>query len=224
MKLVSSSIQHTSAARDAEEGPASGRRLVTRQGASTEVALDADGERIQVRDPVGRLIFEYHPETGRSVITVPSGDLSFAAPNGDIDLVAGGEVRCRGARGVTIAGGAEDDAAKLDLAGSEARLGARRLEVSGERAELLFAEATYHGVRLSAAVDQARIVASRIETLAVDVFERVKRSIRRVEEVDQLEAGRVRALVTGSYSVRSGHASIVADDDVAIDGKRVHLG
>ncbi|AUX31882.1 MULTISPECIES: DUF3540 domain-containing protein [Sorangium] len=209
-----------------EAAPASERRLTTRSGASAAVSTDGERERIEVRDPAGRLVFEYRPDLGRGLLSVPAGDLALAAPQGNIDLVAGGAIRCRGAGGVTLEAGDGDASARpsLALGQTEARLGARAVKLVGERAEVLFAEASYRGVQLSAAVEQVKVVADRMETLATHVFERLKRSFRRVEDLDELLAGRVRTRASGAYSVKGGHASIEAEDDVKIDGKRIHLG
>ena len=206
--------------------PASERRLTTRSGASTAVSADGERERIEVRDPAGRLVFEYRPDLGRGLLSVPTGDLALSAPQGNIDLVAGGAIRCRGAGGVALEAGDGEPSARpsLALGQTEVRLGARTLKLVGERAEVLFAEASYRGVQLSAAVEQVKVVADRMETVAVHVLERLKRSFRRVEDLDELLAGRVRTRASGAYSVKGGHTSIEAEDDVKIDGKRIHLG
>lgn len=201
--------------------PASGRRLTTLSGASALVKDDS----IQVRDPGGRLIFEYDAETGRGSLTMPSGNLALHAPHGDIELVAGGAVRCRGSEGVAIeAGDGKQGQPALRMGNESIALGARRVELSAERAEVLFADADYHGVSLAATVGQARVVLDRLEQVAVNVVQRAKRIVRHVEGLEQLTAGRVRTLVKGAYSLKGEHTSIQAEDEVKIDGKRVHLG
>lgn len=214
-----------------EAGPASERRVSTRSGASAEVKIDGEKERIEVRDPEGHLVLAYEPDTGRSVLSAPSGSLALHAPEGDIELVSGGAVRCRGAGGVTLEAGAASSPARpqerrpsLALGKEGARLAARTLTIAGERADLLLADARYHGVRLSATVEQAKVVMERLESAAVQVVSRAKRFFRHAEDLDQLTAGRSRTVVEGAYTVQGGHASIQAKDEVKIDGKRVYLG
>ncbi len=183
----------------ADSAPVSGPRLVTPSGASANV----EGDRIEVRDVGGKLLFEYDAATGRGSLTMPTGDLALHAPQGNIDIVAGGTVRCRGE--------------KVSFA-------SKVMAFSSERADVLFAEANVRGVRLSATVDQVRMVADRMEQVAVNVLQRAKRVIRHVEGLEQVTAGRSRTIVEGAYSVKAARASVDAEDDVKIDGKRIHLG
>ncbi len=201
--------------------PHSGQRMTTSSGASALV----DGDRIEVRDPKGRLLFDYDAVTGRGSLTMPAGDLALHAPQGNIDIIAGGAVRCRGAEGVSIGAGEDKQGSSLLTIGKEKlAFAARAMSFSAERADMLFAEAKVHGVRLSATVEHAQMVFDRVETVAVSVVQRAKRVIRHVEGLEQLTAGRLRTLVSGAYSVKAQHASLEAEDDVKIDGKRVNLG
>jgi hypothetical protein len=171
------------------------RRLETRAGAVVSIVEREGEERIEVRDAREKLLIEIDPATGRATVTVP-GDLCFAAPNGDIDLTAGGAVRLRGK--------------KLELEAVEGRVGIRDLHVGG--------------VTLQARLDQAKLEVGRLETVADRVFERARSVFRQAEDLYQLKAGRLRELVKGGYAVRAGHASLVADDEVKIDGKQINLG
>jgi hypothetical protein len=204
-----------------EPAPASAERLSTPSGASALVRDD----RIEVRDPKGRLLFEYDAGTGRGSLTMPTGDLALHAPEGNIELVAGAKVLCRGALGVAIAAGhGQKGEPALTMSKEGMSLGAPEVSISAERAKVLLADAEYHGLRFSATVGQARMVVDRLEQVASSVFQRAKRVLRHVEGLEQLTAGRVRTLVRGAYSVKGERTSIQAEDEVKIDGKRVHLG
>lgn len=172
--------------------PASGERLATPSGASAFV----HDERIEVWDPNGRILFEYDAATGKGSLTMPTGNLSLKAPDGDIELVAG--------RRVTLK--------------------ASEVALTSERAKMLVGEAELRGFRVTTAVEQVFVVAERLEQVASSVFQRAKRVMRHVEDLEQLTAGRVRTLVEGAYSVKGERASIQAKDEVKIDGERVHLG
>ena len=57
-----------------------------------------DGEEaIEVRDTNDRVIFEYRPGSGKATLSMPSGDLALQAPDGNIELISGKEIKCRGA-------------------------------------------------------------------------------------------------------------------------------
>lgn len=202
------------------ETAAGARRVATREGAAAEVKEEDGGERIEVRDAEARLLFEYRPEAGRGVLSMPTGDLELHAPGGNIDLVSGGSVRVRGGEAVSLSAGATS----IGVGRESAEISARDLKVASRRADFLVGEAVYRGERLSAAVEQVKTVTRKLETVAGWVFERAKSVFRKVEELDQLEAGRTRTLVEGSATLRAGSAAIEADHDVKIDGSGIHLG
>ncbi|NUP12381.1 MAG: DUF3540 domain-containing protein [Polyangiaceae bacterium] len=153
-------------------------------------------EAIEVRDAAGRLLFEYDAATGKGALVMPEGDLTLKAPRGNIDLIAGKSIS----------------------------LGTKQLTMTAERADVTFADMTYRSVRLTAAVEQAHVVVDRIEQVASNVLLRAREVVRHVEGLDQTTAGRVRALIRGAYSLKAERASVLAEDDVKIDGKRVNLG
>ena len=59
-----------------------------------------------------------------------------------------------------------------------------------------------------------------VETL----IERASNSYRTVEELSQVTAGRMRALVSGLYQVRSKTANLRSEEVFKIDGEKIHLG
>lgn len=56
------------------------------------------------------------------------------------------------------------------------------------------------------------------------VSERVQRSFRRVEELDQLRAKQIDHLADETLSLRSASAVVTAEDLVKIDGEQIHFG
>ncbi len=158
---------------------------------------------------------------------MPRGDLKLEAPEGSIELVAGGALRCRSKQEVTLevgTGGAKRGCnSVLSLRQESAKLVARRWKLIGRKADVLLAEVNHHGERLASTVTDARFVVQRLERVAVDVVTRVKRAFLQVQE-QRTDAGRMSTLVDSGYSLQANHASIVASDDVKIDGERIHLG
>jgi hypothetical protein len=116
---------------DLEVAPRSERSLVAACGASVTIAERGGRERIEVRDAQQRLVFELDPVSGRTVLSVPAGDLSIAAA-GDVDIRAGGTVRCRGAE-VALEAGAGHTASRLSLRAGLAELVASRVETVADR-------------------------------------------------------------------------------------------
>lgn len=180
---------------DAEETTPA--KVVSKDGASAEVREVEGGERLRITDREGAMLLEYDPATGRAVLNVPAGNLVLSAPRGDVDIVAGGRVRLHGDREVAL---------------------------SGARGAFAFGEATLSSMRASLNVESARAVFGRVETVATEIVQRAKNVFRRVEEVDDLSAGRQRSVIRGSYSLRSERVTMRAEDDVKIDGERIRLG
>jgi hypothetical protein len=150
----------------------------------------------ELRDRHGRLVFEYDADTGHGSLSMPEGDLCLKAPRGNIELQAAGTLR----------------------------LGAKHVAMTGERADITFADATYRAVRLNAAVEQAHVVLGHLEQVASSVLLRARRVVRQIEGLEHTTAGRIRSLVQGAYSLKAGRAAIIADDEVKLDGARIELG
>ncbi len=206
--------------RIASAPPPDERRLATAAGPSAAVIGQGGSERIEVRDAAGRPLFELDTATGRAVVMAPAGDLTLAAPPGDIELSARGSIRLRGEKSVELAA----EGASLTLERDAARLSARAMAFAAERAELLFGEASYLGARLGAKLTEAKVAAERLETAAGTLFERAKSAFRTVDDLSQLRAGRTRTLVTDGHHLKAGHVLVDADEEVKLDGKRIQLG
>lgn len=66
--------------------------------------------------------------------------------------------------------------------------------------------------------------AGRIELRADRIFERARDLYRDVEGLLQTRAERVRTLATGAYQLFAKRVNVQAEEDAAVDGKRVLLG
>lgn len=71
---------------------------------------------------------------------------------------------------------------------------------------------------------EVKITAGKLEVIARRVFERFTDAVRWVKGAWQLRAGRVRTHVGGDYQVNADRIIQRADQDVRIDGDKVHLG
>jgi hypothetical protein len=206
---------------DAGDPSIAERRLASASGAAAVLRGGEGEERLEVRDANDRVLFELDTVTGRAVVRAPSGNLALEAPDGDIELIARGAVRCRGQR---VELRAEADGAALTLGRDLAELTARGITVAAARADLLLAETKLVGARVAAHMRDAKLVAERVETAAERLFERARNVYRKVEELHQLEAGRTRTVVREGHVVKAGHAILQATEEVSIDGERIHLG
>ena len=68
------------------------------------------------------------------------------------------------------------------------------------------------------------IAATRLELLARSAFERFNDATCWVKEAFQVQAGRIRTRVDGDYDLKADRILEVAENDVTIDGTKIHLG
>jgi hypothetical protein len=83
-------------------------------------------------------------------------------------------------------------------------------------------ETTAESIRTSAS--EAVTTVGRLEVEASRIVERAGDTYRHVDGLAELQAGRARMLVEGSYQLAAERATIQSDEDTIVDGKRVLLG
>lgn len=66
--------------------------------------------------------------------------------------------------------------------------------------------------------------AHRLESVAETVVAKAKNLYRTVEELAQLQTGRLRILVQKSCHLKARDANLLAEEDFKVDGKQIHLG
>lgn len=72
--------------------------------------------------------------------------------------------------------------------------------------------------------DLVEIVATRIELTGKHLVERFHSVTQWVSESLHRRLGRLHTTVEGAYELRAGRITEIADEDVSIDGKTIHLG
>jgi hypothetical protein len=135
---------------------------------------------------------------------------------------------------LSLPGGADICAedGKLSVHASEIELsGTDAVQVSAPRVAVRAHDADMQFVHLNSAIKELRGVLGSVTTIAQTVNSTVGRllqkagnSFRWTENLDETRAGRMRLHVTGRYHLKSGHASMVADGQVKIDGEKIDLG
>jgi hypothetical protein len=172
------------------------RELRARDGSGAALARSAAGaEVLRVSDARGRVLFEYHPEERRAVVY---------APDGDLDLEAGGRLRLR--------------APAIELtAGDELRVGAARAEVTLDEGRLV-ARAT------AAVVKRATQTFETLETGVGRLVERAREAYRQADDLAETRAGRLRVVAEKTLHLLAERALIKAREDVKVKGDKIHVG
>lgn len=73
-------------------------------------------------------------------------------------------------------------------------------------------------------VVRASLVATSLSSHIGTAISRIKSSWRKVEGLDEVQAGRSRLLVDGQHKVEAEHVTVKAQGYVRIDGKKIDLG
>lgn len=182
---------------------------------------------IEVRDAEARLLVRCRE--GVVEVSSPERDLCLSAPRGRVVLEAGTDVTIAAARDVSHQAGRRlelglDSEHRLSMGPAGTELHAPRLAVKARRAE---AELGRLSIAAESVTRRAQRVVEEIghyEVTAIKLVERARDTVREVSGLARSRLGRVRSLVQGTYSVKTGRTVIVSREDTTIDGERILLG
>ena len=80
------------------------------------------------------------------------------------------------------------------------------------------------GSRLVSKIGCVQIFSETVETVAVNLLQKLKNSFRVIEGVDQTRSRDLLTTVKNLYSIRSTQAAILAKKDIKVDAERIHMG
>ncbi len=209
------------------------RGVATRDGARAQVVEDEAGERIQLRDGEGCLLFEYDPARKTARVQVPRGDLELLAPEGEVLVGAGKGIRLTGqtvdlAATASLRALVHDPSSggvnSLRMGRKGIRMDTEGLRVDARRGRFNVDRSQITGERVDAEVREIRTTAQRIWTTAESVTQRFGSLCRRVKGLFQSRAGRVRSLISGTWHARSDRADLRSEKIFKVDGSKIHLG
>jgi len=209
-----------------------GEMFSTSNGTTVLFHTENGTEKIAVRSETGQIIFEYHPDTKKCQLTVPEGDLCFGAPLGNISFSAGhnihlkcpGDITIEGEEKVHIHSGRRSpNSPTLILDHQQAKLCGSKIAVAAQNGDFAIAKTTFRSRRLAAKIDRARINADDIEIVAETIRQKAKNVVQNVENLLQVNAGRMRTFVRGLYNLKGERTYLKADKDMKLKGDKIHL-
>jgi hypothetical protein len=139
--------------------------------------------------------------TGRIVV---DGDLEIQLPAGQFTVAAQEGVNLLAAKEVSVVAGG-------------LRVNAREGNLVLERISLL-------GSFASAELEKIKVVAGSLDQVLDRFSQRVKRSFRKVEELDQVKAEHIDYAAKSSMSLHAQNALVTAEELVKVDGEQIHVG
>lgn len=208
------------------------RRLTTSAGVSAEVIGPLGEEKVRVLSPHGELLFEHDPLAGLTRLSMPAGDLELLQPQGRITLAAAelrlvaGEIDLHAARTVRIAVPGAEPESGTTLVADARHLACRsgNLQVTAAQGDVAIDDARASGGRWSLELGTLATAVDLLETTARSVVEKAQNVYRQVAELLQVQAGRLRHHVTGSYHLKCEDAYIKTEKDFKVQGEQIHLG
>jgi hypothetical protein len=98
------------------------------------------------------------------------------------------------------------------------------LGIHTSRAKVFAAEILAVGTEVIGELANVKLKGTFLDKVFERVSERVQRSIRRVEEIDQLKAKQVDWTADETMSLRSDNMVATAKELVKVDGEQIHFG
>jgi hypothetical protein len=105
-----------------------------------------------------------------------------------------------------------------------AAVAAPEVSFTGVTARVSFLSFSFLTQTLAARVGKTATMIETLDTVCGRLTEHLKTSFRWIENFEQTKAGRISTIVKERFAVRARHASLLMEEDVSIDGKKIRLG
>lgn len=136
-------------------------------------------------------------------------------------LTAEGDLEVRLPRGRFVVAAQEG----LDLvSGKDASLLAGSLKVNAVDAGVVVERLSFIGALVQSEVGRLKVLAESVDSVMTRLYQRVKRSYRVVEEIDQLKAEQIDYEAKKHLALHAKNAVITAEGLVKVDGDQIHVG
>jgi hypothetical protein len=143
-------------------------------------------------------------EEGQATAISVDGDLTVQLPNGRFSVAA--------QEGVNL------------ISGKDVAIVTGGLEVNAVRGSFAVEHLSFLGTFLQANIEKAKLVAGSLDSSLERLSQRVKRSYRFVEEIDQVRADQIDYAAKKSLSLHARNAMVTAEELVKLDGEQIHVG
>jgi uncharacterized protein (DUF2345 family) len=142
-------------------------------------------------------------DSSPAIISAP-GDLNLDLPNG--------KMRLRVSAGLALA------------SPQEISLTAHQISLGAARGEAMLTECLLVGKKLGAQVEALSLFAQTVSSTLGTVYQKMSRFFRKVEGIEQVQAGELDLQARDSLSLHGRHTMMTAEKLVKVDGAQIHLG
>jgi len=187
-------------------------RVEKNDGDAYRVHLD-NGDVLSARRAGGCLLV---PETGDEVLVADNGEQAFILS----------VLTREGDRGrITFPGTSTIEGDEINFTASRAMtMEAPRISLTGILGEVRFKGLSLLSQWCDARIRKITTTAEIWDRVVGRLTERIRDSYRRIENTEQTTAGRIRTIVKGRFSVTAKNAALTAEEEVNLDGKKIHIG
>jgi hypothetical protein len=192
--------------RDARVTVAAGHRRASARRAASCLLEPREGDRV-LTAAVGSETFVL------AVLERDRAEPARLSVDGDLEL------RLRGGRFRVDA----DDGIELRT-GDEASLSSRRLRIDAIDGKVVMEGLRVLAGRVGGQIGTLRLVAAVVDTVAERLRQKLQRSYRFVDEIDQVRAGTIDYGAAGFARIHAEDSVVTADKLVKIDGEQIHVG
>ena len=123
-----------------------------------------------------------------------------------------GKLRIAGQKGISLA-----SPKHLELISS-------RINAIAKEGDCSISNLTFLGNRLLVKISNIKLLAGIVETMCERFQQKTKTSYRIVEDLDHLKAGKIDFNAEKVMSLRGKYSILTAQEDIKIDGERIHMG
>ncbi len=157
------------------------------------------------------------PETGdRVLVAFEGGKTAFI-----LNILAKSKENTR----IALPGKVVIEGEEITLRGDKSTsIEAPEVKLSGIHGEASFAGFSFMASWCETRVKKAVFVARALDAIIDSTTEKVRNSFRYIEEMEQTTAKRIRTIVKERFFLKAKHASVIAEEEVTIDGNKIHIG
>jgi hypothetical protein len=215
-----------------EGNPPHEKMLQTKNGTSVSLLTENGIEKITLRNDTGQIIFEYQPETKKCCFTVPEGDLHFNAPAGNISFSSGRDIKMKCPGDIMVEGEGKiamhsgmlsPGNAALVIDRQQLHLQGCEVAIVAEEGKFAFARTFLRSRQFAAKIERGRATLDDLEIVVETIRQKAKNVFQNVENLLQINSGRMRTFVRGLYNLKGDRTYIKAEKDIKLKGDKIHL-
>lgn len=215
-----------------QKNPAQTEDIFLSSGLSATRKKTHDKESLEIKDEQGTLLISFDGESRECRVYGGVGDLKFISPEGNISFAAGKSIQFESEQqlnfqagdGVHLAASRGSSQSQIGLNPHSVDIKGQQFSLHSQRGKFVIQDTTFLGEKFRATLKHVKLFMHILDSTANTIREKAKNVYKTVEGLFQTRSGRSRTLVESSSHFKAKRIYEIADEDVKIDGKKIHLG